>query len=400
MRGGSAPSPVAAPPAALDEDWRYGGFGVYVHWPFCQAKCPYCDFNSHVWTHVDQLRWREAMLRELDAAHRRTPNRMVDTVFFGGGTPSLMPGDTVAAVIDRIRQLWGLAPDAEITLEANPTSVEAGRFRDYRDGGVNRISLGVQALRDRALTALGRMHTTVESRAAFEIARSIFDRVSCDLIYARMGQSPDEWRQELMTALQFDVDHASLYQLTIEPGTRFFELQERGRLSTPGQDDAAAMYEMTQEICARAGLPAYEISNHARPGAESRHNLIYWRYGDYAGVGPGAHGRLTTPRGRVATETLRDPAAWLSEVETKGEALLEPTPLTRREQAEEMMMMGLRLTEGVDLDRYAALSGAPLSATRIETLQADGYVAQEGRTLRATPKGRPVLNALLRDLLA
>ena len=403
----TAPGPVRASPApagdaaeGVDADWRSGGFGVYVHWPFCQAKCPYCDFNSHVTREVDHRRWRAALLRELDAAHARAPDRRAQTVFFGGGTPSLMPPETVAAVIERIEALWGLAPDAEISLEANPTSVEAGRFRGFRDAGVDRLSLGIQALKDADLTSLGRLHTAAEGRAAFEIARSIFPRVSFDMIYARMGQTVEAWRRELRSALGAAVDHLSLYQLTIEPGTRFFELHDAGRLTTPEEEVAAALYEVTQELCDAAGMPAYEISNHARPGAESRHNLVYWRYGDYAGVGPGAHGRLTDGAARYATATLRDPAGWLEKVEKTGEGLTDLTPVSAAQQADEMLLMGLRLREGVDLARHARLAGAPLPEARIRPLEEDGFVSRRGDQLAATRKGRPVLNAILRNLVA
>ncbi|MEM9724614.1 MAG: radical SAM family heme chaperone HemW [Pseudomonadota bacterium] len=399
------PRRAQARPSKSDRrDWRHGGFGVYVHWPFCQSRCPYCDFNSHVWREVDQKRWRAALLRELDAAYARAPDRMADTVFLGGGTPSLMPPETVAAVIERIDALWGLSSEAEITMEANPTSVEAGRFRGYRDAGVNRLSLGVQALKDSDLTALGRLHTAAEARAAFEVARSIFSRVSFDLIYARVGQSVESWRRELRAALGAAVDHLSLYQLTIEPGTRFYELERRGKLRTPEQELSAALYDVTQELCDAAGMPAYEVSNHARPGAESRHNLVYWRYGDYAGVGPGAHGRLTDGAERWATETVRDPASWLTHVERDGEAMASLSAVSPASQADEMLLMGLRLSEGVDLDRYARLAGAPLPADRIDPLLEEGFLTirelGDGRRLAATKKGRPVLNALIGALAA
>ncbi len=348
-------------PETAAEDWRAGGFGVYVHWPFCAAKCPYCDFNSHVRRGVDQARWRRALVAEIAAAARAAPGRVVDTVFFGGGTPSLMPPETVAAVLAAIAAGWTLAPDAEITLEANPTSVEAGRFRGYRDAGVNRLSMGVQALNDADLRALGRMHDTAEAVRAFAVARGIFPRVSFDLIYARQGQTLADWRAELGRALALAIDHLSLYQLTIEPDTRFGELAARGRLrGLPDAALAADMYLATQEICAAAGLAGYEISNHARPGAESRHNLVYWRYGDYAGIGPGAHARLTDATARWALESLRQPEAWLAAVETEGSGIAARTQVAPAEQATEMLLMGLRLAEGIDPRRYAALNGSPL----------------------------------------
>jgi putative oxygen-independent coproporphyrinogen III oxidase len=383
------------------DDWRAGGFGVYVHWPFCLAKCPYCDFNSHVWREVDQDRWRAALLAEIDAAAAEVPGRTVDTVFFGGGTPSLMPPETVAAIIERIGARWTLAPGAEITLEANPTSVEAGRFRGYRDAGVNRVSMGVQALNDADLKALGRMHSAAEARAAFDIARGTFDRVSFDLIYARQNQSVAAWRAELEEALAMAIDHLSLYQLTIEAGTRFGELHARdGLRGLPSDEASAEMYLATQEVCEAAGMPAYEVSNHARPGAESRHNRVYWRYGDYVGVGPGAHGRLTTQAGRMATETIRDPAAWLEAVDAQGTGRSGVEALSGADQAVEYLMMAMRLAEGADLARYARLAGAPIEKCRIAPLIEDGLATSTGDRLAATDHGRPVLNAILRQLLA
>jgi len=376
-----------------------GGFGIYVHWPFCAAKCPYCDFNSHVRREIDQPRWRAALIRALESEAERTGSNRVDSIFFGGGTPSLMPPETVAAVIDTIARLWTLAPGAEVTLEANPTSVEAGRFAAYAAGGVNRVSMGVQALNDADLKALGRMHTIAEARAAFDIARAAFDRVSFDLIYARMGQTPQHWRAELREGLAMAVDHLSLYQLTIESGTRFADLYRLGKLAVPGDDDAAAMYEVTQDECDRAGLPAYEISNHARPGAQSRHNLVYWRYGDYVGVGPGAHGRLSVPEGRIATETSLAPEAWLQAAQANGTGIIRETPLTGEEQASEYLMMSLRLAEGTDPARYEALGGTALPPERIADLTQDGYLASADGRLCATPKGRIVLNAILGTLM-
>ena len=383
------------------EDWRAGGFGVYVHWPFCAAKCPYCDFNSHVRTAIDERRWRRALVARVAGVAARVPDRRVDTIFFGGGTPSLMTPETVAAVIDAIASAWTLAPEAEVTLEANPTSVEAGRFAGYRHAGVNRLSMGVQALNDADLRALGRMHDVAEAVRAFDVARSIFPRVSFDLIYARQGQTLEAWRKELDRALGMAIDHLSLYQLTIEAGTRFGDLAERGRLrGLPEAGLSADLYDVTGEACARAGFGTYEISNHARPGAESRHNLVYWRYGDYAGIGPGAHGRLTREDRRWATEAVRNPEAWLDAVERHGSGDLPEVAVAPEEQALEMLMMGLRLAEGVDLSRYAALRGEPLGATRIEELVALGLVETQDGRLRATSAGRPVLDAVLRRLAA
>ncbi|MBA3323735.1 MAG: coproporphyrinogen III oxidase [Rhodobacteraceae bacterium] len=384
------------------EDWRAGGFGVYVHWPFCAAKCPYCDFNSHVRAAVDQARWRRALVSEVRAAAALVPGRTVDTVFFGGGTPSLMPPETVAAVIEAIGTEWRLAPEAEITLEANPTSAEAGRFRAFAGAGVTRLSMGVQSLRDADLKALGRMHTVAEARAAFDLARASFGRVTFDLIYARQGQGLADWRAELGEALAMAVDHLSLYQLTVEAGTRFGDLNARGRLrGLPAEGLAADLYLATQEICGAAGLAGYEISNHARQGAESRHNLIYWRCGDYAGIGPGAHSRLTLGGMRWASDTLPRPEAWLEAVERGGsgaaagrEAVDEP------DQAIELLMMGLRLREGIDLARHAALAERPLPPAAIAALTELGLLEQAGPRLRATDAGRPLLDAVLKSLLS
>ncbi|HQY42553.1 MAG TPA: radical SAM family heme chaperone HemW [Paracoccaceae bacterium] len=383
------------------DDWRQGGFGLYIHWPFCTSKCPYCDFNSHVASHIDQRRWLAAYLSEIDRVARLTPDRVLNTVFFGGGTPSLMEPEVVAAIIERIRTSWRPANDLEVTLEANPGSVEAGRFRAYADGGVNRISMGVQALNDRDLRRLGRMHSLAEARRAFDIARATFDRVSFDLIYARQDQTIADWRAELSEALAMAVDHFSLYQLTIEDGTVFGARAAAGHLKGLPADEAASdMYLATQDICDQFGLPAYEVSNHARPGAESRHNLIYWRYGDYAGVGPGAHGRLTLNGARRATEAPRAPATWLDQVEESrsGDGTVEA--LTPADQATELLLMGLRLREGIDAVRFAGLAGRPLSDTALRHLEDIGMITTANGRVAATRDGRPVLNAILRELLA
>jgi oxygen-independent coproporphyrinogen-3 oxidase len=382
-------------------DWQAAGFGLYVHWPFCLAKCPYCDFNSHVSKLVDHNAWCAALLTEMAHMRALTGARRLDTVFFGGGTPSLMEPATVAALIGEAARLWGLAEGAEITLEANPTSVEAGKFRDYAAAGVNRLSLGVQALNDADLKALGRMHTVAEAEAAFRVARAAFPRVSFDLIYARMGQTVAAWEAELARAMAMAVDHFSLYQLTIEPGTRFGELYDLGKLKVPADDTAAEMYQVTQAMTAGAGLPAYEVSNHARPGAESRHNLVYWRYGDYAGVGPGAHGRLTLADGRrVATVTARAPGDWLTAAGRSGHALVEQAAVAPDDQATEYMLMAMRLAEGADLARYWRLSGVSVDAARIAALAGDGLVVRTGDRLAATARGRIVLNRVLAELLA
>ena len=385
----------------MSADWQEAGFGLYVHWSFCLAKCPYCDFNSHVARTIDHAAWRAALIAEMRHMRALTGPRRLDTIFFGGGTPSLMEPATVAALIGEADRLWGLKDAAEITLEANPTSAEAGKFRAYAAAGVNRLSLGVQALDDASLRALGRTHTVAEAEAAFETARAAFPRVSFDLIYARMGQTAAAWEAELARALAMTVDHLSLYQLTIEAGTRFGELYDLGRLKVPGDEIAAEMYALTQAMTAEAGLPAYEVSNHARPGAESRHNLIYWRYGDYAGVGPGAHGRLTLPDGRrVATITLRAPEDWLATVAERGNAVVEETPLRPEEQAAEYMLMAMRLAEGADPERYARLGRAPLDADRTGRLAGAGLLRQSDARIAATDQGRIVLNRVLGELLA
>ncbi len=380
------------------EDWTYGGFGLYLHWPFCQAKCPYCDFNSHVAAQIDQDRWKRAYLTEIDRIGAETPGRVLNTVFFGGGTPSLMHPDVVAAIIDKIRATWPTANDMEITLEANPGSVEAARFRAYRDAGVNRVSMGIQALNDADLKRLGRLHSVAEAYAAFDIARDTFERVSFDLIYARQDQTLADWEQELSRALTLSIDHLSLYQLTIEQGTAFGDRYARGKLrGLPDDDRASDMYFATQDICAAAGLPAYEVSNHARPGAESRHNKIYWRYGDYAGIGPGAHGRLTLNGQRFATDTRLQPGAWLAEVEQTGSGEKSRTPLPLKDQATEYLLMGLRLTDGLDIARYQALSGD--KPNNINYLKELGLIEVTDDTLTATQSGRAVLNAVIRELL-
>jgi oxygen-independent coproporphyrinogen-3 oxidase len=383
----------------LADDWRNGGFGLYVHWPFCEAKCPYCDFNSHVSGNIDQKQWLSAYLSELHRSAAETPERVLNTIFFGGGTPSLMEPDTVAAVIDEARALWRPANDMEITLEANPGSVEAGRFAAYRDAGVNRISMGVQALNDEDLRRLGRIHTVAEARAAFDIARNCFDRVSFDMIYARQHQTLDGWRKELTEALSMAVDHLSLYQLTIEDGTAFGDRYAVGKLrGLPEDDSAADMYLATQEICEAHGLPAYEVSNHARPGAESQHNLIYWRYGDYVGIGPGAHGRITLNGRKLATETYLSPNAWLTAVDN-GSGEKERDALSTQDQANEYLMMGLRIAEGLDIDRFKALSAQTLSQDKLADLVEFGMIEQTNGRLIATKDGRAVLNAVIRELL-
>ncbi|HEY0290877.1 MAG TPA: radical SAM family heme chaperone HemW [Hansschlegelia sp.] len=375
-------------------------FGVYVHWPFCAAKCPYCDFNSHVRrAEVDQSRFLAAYVREIGHMAALAPGRRVESVFFGGGTPSLMKPETVAGILDAIAGAWDVSPDAEITLEANPTSVEAERFRGYRAAGVNRVSLGVQALNGPDLAALGRLHSVDEALTALALATSIFPRSSFDLIYARPGQSPDAWRDELIRALDYGTEHLSLYQLTIEEGTPFFALHQAGKLKTPDETTGRALWDVTQEVCGHAGLPAYEISNHARPGCESRHNLVYWRYGEYAGIGPGAHGRLVVNGARRELATERNPELWAAAVEADGAGLVVDEALSIEAQADEFLVMGLRLTEGIDLARFHRISGRRLDARRIDDLTMDGMVERVGPDrLRVTPAGFPVLDAVVADL--
>ncbi len=379
------------------------GFGVYVHWPFCLSKCPYCDFNSHVRRGgVDEPRFLSAIQAELKHRAALTPGRAVRSIFFGGGTPSLMAPETVAAIIETIGKLWKLDPKAEITLEANPTSVEAGRFRGYRQAGVNRVSLGVQAMNDVDLKMLGRMHTAEEAFRALDIATATFDRASFDLIYARPGQTPEVWARELTEALARAPEHLSLYQLTIEPDTMFEQLYRAKKLRIPDVDTARALWDVTQELTENAGMPAYEISNHAKPGGESRHNLIYWRYGEYVGVGPGAHGRILTPKGaRRAQATEPHPEMWLTVVETEGFGLVEDETLSTEAQGDEFLLMGLRLTEGIDPARFQALTGKRFEASRVADLIAHGMVeyTRQGR-IRVTSEGFPVLDAVVADLAA
>ena len=376
-------------------------FGVYVHWPFCRAKCPYCDFNSHV-RHggIDEARFVDAYLTELAHFAARAPGRTVSSIFFGGGTPSLMQPRTVTAILDAIANHWTVDGDAEITIEANPTSVEAENFAGYAAAGVNRLSLGVQALDDASLKALGRLHTADEAIAALHLAHAHFDRVSFDLIYAREGQTAREWEWELTRALQYAGDHLSLYQLTIEDGTPFAARHAAGTLRVPNAKKASAMYLLTQGLCEAAGLPAYEISNHARPGSESRHNLIYWRGHDYAGIGAGAHARITEDGVKRALSTIRSPEDWLAQVEARDHGLASDEALSTEETAEEYLLMALRLAEGMDLARLEALGGRALDVAQLDALEGDGLLARHGTRLRATQSGRLVLERLILELAA
>ena len=381
--------------------------GVYIHWPFCKSKCPYCDFNSHVRDGVRHERWRNALLAELEHAAREAPGRRVEAVFFGGGTPSLMEPATVSALIGRVTSLWDTAPDVEITLEANPTSVEAGRFAALAQAGVNRLSLGIQALDAAALRFLGREHSADEALAALALARRHFGRYSFDLIYARPGQTPEAWAEELENALALAGEHLSLYQLTIERGTRFFAEHARGGFVLPDEDASAAMFEQTQARLAAAGMPAYEISNHARPGAACRHNLIYWRYQDYVGIGPGAHGRFADEAGRPvkrATRRKSGPEAWIEAVESSGHGTAETSSIAGQDLVEEALMMGLRLADGIDRAQFASVTGhdpvVAVGEARLAPLVAAGLVTFDATHLEATPAGRQRLNAVLERLIA
>jgi len=376
------------------------GFGLYLHWPFCQAKCPYCDFNSHVVRAVDNERWTAAFESEIARMAALTSGRTLQSVFFGGGTPSLMLPETVERILTAARQNWLCAPDIEITLEANPSSVEAGRLSLYAQAGVNRFSIGVQALNDPDLRRLGRLHTAREALEAVETAKRVVDRVSFDLIYARQGQDARAWREELTQALALGPDHLSLYQLTIEDGTVFGRRHQAGRLpGLPDSDLAAELYELTQELTEAAGLPAYEISNHARPGSESRHNLIYWRCGDYIGLGPGAHGRLTSAADRLATHALSQPSSWIRCVEAGAAEHETSETLSHEDQAAEYLMMALRLREGASLARWRALAGRDLPELKLDALAHDGLIWRTDSQIGASLRGRMVLNAVLGELL-
>jgi putative oxygen-independent coproporphyrinogen III oxidase len=381
------------------DEWWTEPFGVYVHWPFCRAKCPYCDFNSHV-RHggVDDARFLAAYLRELEHFASLAPGRSVASIFFGGGTPSLMQPRVVAAIIDAIATHWSIEGDAEITLEANPTSVEAKNFAGYASSGVNRLSLGVQALDDASLKALGRQHSAQEALAALALAKRHFERVSFDLIYAREGQTAKAWAEELTRALGFAADHLSLYQLTIEEGTPFAARHEAGTLHVPNGARARALYLLTQELCEAAGMPAYEVSNHARPGSESRHNLLYWRGHDYAGIGPGAHSRISSGGVKRALSAIKSPEGWLAEVETRGHGLASDDALSAAEAGDEYLLMALRLSEGIDVARLAAIDGRVLDEARLEAFETEGLLTRQGDRLAATPSGRLVLNRLILEL--
>ena len=383
----------------LNNDWQNAGFGIYIHWPFCTAKCPYCDFNSHMSILVDEKIWLNAYLKEISRIYQLTEGRTVKSIFFGGGTPSLMSPELVYCILCHIRSLWVLDSECEITLEANPTSVEAQKFIGFKYAGINRISMGIQSLNDRDLKKLGRRHSAKEALDAFAVARNIFERVSFDLIYARQDQSVSDWKAELQQALMGDLDHLSLYQLTIEEGTTFGDRYALGKLrGLPDEDQAANLYEITQELCELNGMPAYEISNHARAGSECRHNIVYWKYGDYAGIGPGAHGRLTIENNRYSTEGYHHPDRWLSEVSNGCGDLLKQN-LSLKDQGLEFVLMGMRLNEGICNDRYAKFFGRPPTAKIIESLELRGLINETPGRISATPRGRVLLNYVISELL-
>ena len=380
------------------EDWRHGGFGLYIHWPFCESKCPYCDFNSYVSATVDNELWEAALLSELDRHAALTPDRLLNSIFFGGGTPSLMPPKMVGRLIDRARSQWSFANDIEITLEANPSSVEASRFADFRAAGVNRVSMGIQALNDPDLKRLGRLHSVAEARSALAVAKAYFDRVSFDLIYARQDQTLEAWQSELTQAIEMSAGHLSLYQLTVEPGTAFGFRAQAGKLGgLPDEDLSADMFEVTHEICAQAGLHGYEVSNYSHKSLESKHNMIYWRGGDYIGIGPGAHGRLTLSGTRHATRTALAPQAWLDRVAQRNSGTSHQEILAPQDHANELIMMGLRVSDGISRSRIEGIAGAPLNIP--DHLLDLGLLELSDTQLRATRTGRPLLNQLVQALM-
>lgn len=393
-------NPALKRQGALLPDTGEPGFGIYLHWPFCAAKCPYCDFNSHVRHQpVDQPRFTAAFLKEMERMRAISGPKVVTSIFMGGGTPSLMAPETVGAILDGVARHWHVPDGIEITMEANPSSVEAERFRGYRAAGVNRVSMGVQALNDRDLKFLGRLHDVADALKAIKLAREIFPRMSFDLIYARPKQTVAEWEAELAEAISYAVDHLSLYQLTIEEGTAFYGLHKAGKLIVPDGELSADLYEATQNITAKHGMPAYEVSNHAVPGAESRHNLTYWRYGDYAGIGPGAHGRLSKGAYKLATATERHPEKWLELVEANGHGMVDEELLGHEEQADELLLMGLRLREGIDLVRWRELSGRDLDPEKEDFLIQHGFLERLGNSrIRCTPSGMLILDAVVADL--
>ena len=388
------------PGHVLSEDWKNGGFGIYFHWPFCAAKCPYCDFNSHVRNNIDQKQWLKSYLSEINRFSKNTSSRFLDSVFFGGGPPSLIEPWVINDILNEIQKHWTTKENFEVTLEANPGSVDAKNFKAYKSAGVNRISMGIQSLNEKDLKALGRTHTVKEALSAFEIAQQNFTAVSFDLIYARQNQKLTQWEIELNQALDLGASHMSLYQLTIEQGTAFGDRYNRGLLKgLPSEDISAELYDITSKLCEDRGFSAYEVSNYAQEGSESVHNLVYWRYGDYIGIGPGAHGRLTIDGKRYATETFLSPEEWLTKVDNQGSGESSLSKLSREQQAAEMVMMGLRLNEGFNFKRFENLSGSSFSEEKLSFLKSIQLIQQKKGNIIATFSGRKVLNSVLAELL-
>ena len=388
------------PEHVLSEDWKNGGFGIYIHWPFCAAKCPYCDFNSHVRNNIDQKQWLRSYLSEINRVSKITSSRVLDSVFFGGGTPSLIEPWVINDILNEIQKHWTTKVNFEVTLEANPGSVDAKNFKAYKSAGVNRISMGIQSLNEKDLKALGRTHTVKEALSAFEIAQQNFTAVSFDLIYARQNQKLKQWEMELNQALDLGASHMSLYQLTIEQGTAFGDRYNRGTLKgLPSDDISAELYDITSNLCENRGFSAYEVSNYAKAGSESVHNLVYWRYGDYIGIGPGAHGRLTIEGERYATETFLSPEKWLTKVDKQGSGESCLSVLSQEQQAAEMVMMGLRLNEGINLKRFEHLSGSSFSEEKLSFLKSIQLIEQKEGNIISTFSGRKVLNSVLAELL-
>ena len=382
------------------EDWKNGGFGIYIHWPFCAAKCPYCDFNSHVRNNIDQKQWLKAYLSEIRRVSKNTSSRFLNSVFFGGGTPSLIEPFVISEILNEIQKHWKTEDNFEVTLEANPGSVDVKNFKSYRAAGINRTSMGIQSLNEKDLKALGRTHTVQEALSAFKIAQENFTAVSFDLIYARQNQKIKHWEKELTQALGLGANHMSLYQLTIEQGTAFGDRYNRGLLKgLPNEDIASELYDITSNLCDDQGLKAYEVSNYAQEGFESVHNLIYWRYGDYIGIGPGAHGRLTIDGRKYATETHLSPEDWLTKVESQDSGESCVTELSKKQQADEMVMMGLRLNEGINCKRFQNLSGFSFSENKLTFLKNIQLIEQKEGNIAATFSGRKVLNSVLAELL-
>ena len=383
------------------ENWKRAGFGIYIHWPFCEAKCPYCDFNSHVTSEIDEEAWANAYIAELNKSYQVTSNKKLSSIFFGGGTPSLMSTETANKIIHHIRSLWKLSENLEVTLEANPSSVESSKFSEYKSAGINRVSIGVQSLDNTSLKYLGRLHTAEDARKAVDVAKSTFERVSFDLIYSRQSQSISDWEAELLEALSLGINHMSLYQLTIEDGTPFGDRLKIGKLpGLPSDDKSADMYYVTQDIMEAHNFPQYEISNHASPGEASKHNLIYWRGGDYVGIGPGAHGRYYKEKQRIATVRTKDPSAWLSQVKKQGHGEESNLSVSNSDEALEYLLMAARLSEGIDLNFLESLDLNALNHKKLNDLTAAKFFYTSNNRLFINPSGRAVLNSILTELIS